>query len=89
MTGNNVKNELEEDLRLVSGTFAVHVMLDRKKFKDEDKGPLVGAIKDVVYAMKVQNIGHYPLEFEAHHARVSIRRHMASQGEKIKVAFGK
>lgn len=86
---SSMKSELEDDLRVVSGTYSVHVMLDKKKFKEEDKERLVGAIKDVVYAMRVQNIGHYPLEFEAHHARVSISRHRASEEEKIKVAYGK
>ena len=86
---SSMKSELEDDLRVVSGTYSVHVMLDKKKFKEEDKERLVGAIKDVVYAMRVQNIGHYPLEFEAHHARVSISRHRASEEERIKVAYGK
>ena len=86
---SSMKSELEDDLKVVSGTYSVHVMLDKKKFKEEDKERLVGAIKDVVYAMRVQNIGHYPLEFEAHHARVSISRHRASEEEKIKVAYGK
>ncbi len=89
MAGNTVKSGLEEELRVVSGTYSVHVMLDRKKFKGEDRERLVDAVKDVVYAMRVQNIGHYPLEFEAHHARVSISRHRASEEEKIKVAYGK
>ena len=89
MASSSMKSELEDDLKVVSGTYSVHVMLDKKKFKEEDKERLVGAIKDVVYAMRVQNIGHYPLEFEAHHARVSISRHRASEEEKIKVAYGK
>jgi len=89
LASSSMKSELEDDLKVVSGTYSVHVMLDKKKFKEEDKERLVGAIKDVVYAMRVQNIGHYPLEFEAHHARVSISRHRASEEEKIKVAYGK
>lgn len=80
---------MEEDLRLVSESFSVHVLLDKRKFKEEDKDKLIGAIKDVVFAMKVQNIGHYPLEFDAHNAHVSIRKHLSTQGERIKVSFAK
>jgi hypothetical protein len=50
---------------------------------------LIGAIKDVVHAMKVENIGHYPLEFDAHNAHVSIRKYLSSQGERIRVSFAK
>jgi len=89
MANQNVKVRLEEDLKVIPGTYSVHVMLDRKKFNEEDKERLVGAIQDVVYAMRVQNIGHYPLEFDAHNAHVMIRKHLASHGERIKVAYAR
>ena len=89
MPVQNTRTELEEELRLIPGTFSVHVLLNKKSFKEEDKKRLVGAIKDVVYAMKVQNIGHYPLEFDAHHAHVLIRKHLASHGERVKVSYGR
>jgi len=81
--------KLEEDLKLIPGTYCVHVMIDRRKFTERDKERLVGAINDVVYAMRVQNIGHYPLEFDAHNAHVMIRKHLASQGERIQVAYAR
>jgi hypothetical protein len=87
LASNSMKSELEEDLMLIPGTYSVHVLIDRKKFREEDKACLIDAIRDVVYAMRVQNIGHYPLEFDAHNAHVSIRKHLASQGERIKVSF--
>ena len=89
MPNQNVKVRLEEDLKLIPGTYSVHVMLDRKKFTEEDKDRLIGAIRDVVYAMRVQNIGHYPLEFDAHNAHVMVRKHLASHGERIKVAYAR
>jgi hypothetical protein len=89
LPNQKVKVKLEEDLKLIPGTFSVHVMLNKRKFCEEDKERLVGAIQDVVYAMKVQNIGHYPLEFDAHNAHVMIRKHLASHGERIKVAYAR
>ena len=87
MPAQNAKSDLEQELRLIPGTFAVHILLDRRNFKEEDKKQLVGAIKDVVYAMKVQNIGHYPLEFDAHNAHVLIKKYPQTQGERIKVTY--
>lgn len=89
MAQQKTKDALEEDLRLIPESFSVHVLLDRRKFKVEDEEKLIGAIKDVVYAMKVQNIGHYPLEFDAHNAHVSIRKHLSAHGERISVSFAK
>ncbi len=87
MPAQSTKTGLEEELRLIPGTFAVHVLLDKKNFKEDDRRKLVGAIKDVVYAMKVQNIGHYPLEFDAHNAHVLIKKHLAAQEARIKVSY--
>ncbi len=85
---NKTKTVLMEELKLIPDNYSVHVKINKKKFKNGDTGPLVSAIKDVVYAMKVQNIGHYPLEFDAHNAHVFIRRHLSPHGERIKVTFG-
>lgn len=89
MAQRKTKDELEDDLRLLPESFSVHVLIDKRRFKDEDRDRLVGAIKDVVYAMKVQNIGHYPLEFDAHNAHVSIRKHLSTRGERISVSWAR
>ena len=87
MPAQSSKTNLEEDLKVIPGTFAIHVLLDKRSFKEEDRKRLVGAIKEVVYAMKVQNIGHYPLEFDAHNAHVLIKKYLSTQGERIKVSY--
>ncbi len=87
MAQSKAKTELMAELKLIPENYSVHVQIDKKKFKNGDTGPLVNAIKDVVYAMKVQNIGHYPLEFDAHNAHVFIRRHLTTHGDRIKVTF--
>jgi len=89
MANQNTKAELEEELKLIPGTYSVHILLDRRKFTEDDRKRLLGAIKDVVYAMKVQNMGHYPLEFDAHNAHVLIRKHLAVHGERIRVSYGR
>ena len=89
MAQQKTKDQLEEDLKLIPGSFSVHILIDKMKFKEEDRTMLIGAIKDVVHAMKVENIGHYPLEFDAHNAHVSIRKYLSSQRERIRVSFAK
>ncbi len=89
MPKNKMKTQLVEDLRLLPESYSVHVLLDRREFREEDRPKLAEAIKEVVHAMKMQNIGHYPLEFAVHNARVSIRKYLSVHGERITVDNGK
>lgn len=69
---------------MVPESYSVHILLS-KQFKEKDRKPLIQAVSDVIYAMKVQNLGHYPLEFDAHNAHVSIKRHIPSEDKRIRI----
>jgi len=84
LSQSRIKSQLEDDLLLIPENYSVHILLS-KQFKEKDRKPLVQAVNDVVYAMRVQNLGHYPLEFDVHHAHVSIKRYNPSDDKRIRI----